>query len=119
MRITFDVKGTIEGPHKTKILKLFQALKARGHDLHVWSNCFSYAQDAVKNNNLQVPFLEKIDMWQGVDKSLWFDFAIDDDSQQTWLAAKRFIWVHEIPDDIESFVVEMENLKVGHGEGGV
>jgi hypothetical protein len=118
MRIAFDVKGTIEGYHKVKILKLFHALKARGHELTVWSNSYGYAQDAVSDNNLGCPFQSKTDKWQSEDQSNWFDFAIDDDSQQTWLAAKRFIWVHEVPDDIETFIIEIENLRVGHrGEG--
>lgn len=104
MRIAFDVKGTIEGPQKSKVLRLFKALQAQGHDLIVWSNSYGYAVDAVKDNNLTCPAQSKTTKWDvDDDQSKFVDLAIDDDSSQTWLAAKRFIWVHELPDDIETF----------------
>ena len=103
MRIAFDVKGTIEGHSKDKVLRLFKALEAMGHDLLVWSNSYQYAVDAVKNNGLKCPYQSKTTKWDVSDESQYVDLAIDDDSSQTWLASKRFIWVHELPDDIETF----------------
>lgn len=104
MKIAFDVKGTIEGPSKEKVLKLFRALRAQGHELIVWSNSYGYAMDAVRDNNLDCAFQSKTDKWQvDQDETHYVDVAIDDDSSQTWLAAKRFIWVHELPDDIDEF----------------
>lgn len=118
MRIAFDVKGTIEGPHKAKILRLFHALQARGHELIVWSNLFSYAVDAVKDNNLKAEYMSKRTIGDCETEADAFDYCIEDDISQWWLASRRFIWVHEVPDDIETFVNDIENLRVGHrGEG--
>lgn len=117
MRIAFDVKGTIEGPSKAKVLQLFRALRAQGHELIVWSNSYGYAMDAVRDNTLDCPFQSKTTKWDvDNDESQFVDLAIDDDSSQTWLAAKRFIWVHELPDDIDTFAKQLTAQSGTRGE---
>jgi hypothetical protein len=46
-----------------------------------------------------------MDKW-GVehDQSLYMDIAIEDDSSQTWLAAKRFIWVSDLPESLTDII---------------
>lgn len=99
MRIAFDVKGTIEGPKKKFIIMMLTELQRRGHEVVVWSNSYTYAKDAVIDNHLECVAMDKLTLWDAKDfnKSL-YDLAIDDDSSQTWLAAKRFIWVYDIPE---------------------
>jgi len=97
MRIAFDVKGTLEGPKKNILLSAFVKLQEMGHECVVWSNSYGYAVDAVRDNNLDAePMSKTMKMDLDHDETKFFDVAIDDDSSQTWLAAKRFIWVHEI-----------------------
>lgn len=100
MRIAFDVKGTIEGPKKRQIIYILTELRKRGHEVVVWSNAYMFAKDAVNDNHLECEATDKLTLWDAKerDKSL-YDLAIDDDSSQTWLAAKRFIWVHDVPTD--------------------
>jgi hypothetical protein len=98
MRIAFDVKGTIEGPKQKFVLGLMEYLKEAGHEIIVWSNSLSYAMDAVRDHELSCPAVSKralYDIDNDVDQCV--DLAIDDDSSQSWLAAKRFIWVHDLP----------------------
>lgn len=102
MRIAFDVKGTIEGPKKKYVLMLLKNLQSKGHHITVWSNLYSYAVDAVKDNHLDCEFDSKRTTGDCADDaSRLMDLAIDDDSSQTWLASKRFIWVHDIPETDE------------------
>jgi threonine dehydrogenase-like Zn-dependent dehydrogenase len=97
MRIAFDVKGTLEGPKKNILLVVFAELQKRGHECVVWSNSYGYAVDAVRDNDLNAEAMSKTTKWDvDDDQAKFVDVAIDDDSSQTWLAAKRFIWVHEI-----------------------
>lgn len=107
MKIAFDCKGTLIGFNEEKVLKLFHILESQGHELFVWSNSIGYAFEAVKTHALNVGAshtmykytkgeaeLEEIDV---------MDIAIEDDTSQTYLAANRFIFVHEIPDNVEEF----------------
>lgn len=48
------------------------------------------------------------------DASEWgvdlFDLAIEDDTSQTYLAAKKFLWVHDIPENAEDALKACESL---------
>lgn len=107
MRIAIDVKGTLEGPRKQDLIRLINAMQAKGHTVLIWSNLYSYAVDAVRDNKLDCVAQSKTTKWDVSDESQFVDLAIDDDSSQTWLAAKRFIWVHQLPDDIETLIKEL------------
>ncbi|HBI00989.1 MAG TPA: hypothetical protein DDY18_05130 [Flavobacterium sp.] len=101
-RIACDVKGTLEGPKKKQVIKILDLFSKAGYAVTVWSNLYSYAVDAVKDNNLKAEAMSKrMKMDLGYDETQYFDFAIEDDSRQEYLAAKKFIWVHDIPDDME------------------
>lgn len=104
MKIACDVKGTLEGSKKKQVLKILDLFSKAGYSITVWSNLYSYAIDAVKDNNLRAEAdskRSKGDYNFEYDESKYFDFAIEDDRRQEYLAAKKFIWVDDIPDDIE------------------
>jgi len=111
MKIASDVKGTIEGSKKKQVLKILDLFSRAGYQITVWSNLYSYAIDAVKDNNLKAEVMSKrMKMDFDYDETQYFDFAIEDDYRQDYLAAKKFIWVNDIPDDmeqIESFVKKL------------
>lgn len=110
MKIAFDVKGTIEGPRKIAILDMIRRFHVAGHDIIVWSNLYRYAVDAVKDNNLNAEATSKqMQSDLDYDESLYVDFAIEDDHSQTWLPAKRFVWVDDLPKD-EEIPAFVENL---------
>lgn len=98
MRIAFDVKGTIEGHKKALVLHIFEQLQKQGHTCIVWSNSFSYAVDAIKNNDLKntepMQKLSKRDLEELGGQP--FDLAIEDDRSQTWLGANKFAFVDEL-----------------------
>lgn len=105
MKIAVDVKGTLEGYKKPQILRMIELFQKAGHTVVVWSNLYSYAVDAVRDNNLQniesTSKSGKGDYGFEGDESKFYDLAIEDDHSQTWLAAKRFIFVDEIPNTVE------------------
>lgn len=100
MKIAFDVKGTLDGWNEVLVLKLLRAMKAAGHEVVVWSNSAGFARDAVEKYNLNVPYQwkqEKRDLDCAVNpEEHYFDLAVEDDTRQTYLAAKEFLWVHDI-----------------------
>lgn len=104
MLVAFDVKGTIEGPKKDLVLKLFRGLQEKGHKCVVWSNLYSYAIDAIVDNGLNntEPFKKytKGDVAEGIyNDTDTVDLAIEDDRCQTYLAAHRFLFVDEITEE--------------------
>jgi len=111
MKIAFDVKGTIEGPRKIQVLAMLRHLKELGHEVIVWSNLYSYATDAVRNYDLNVEATSKKMMLDYDSESEAMDLAIEDDRSQTWLGAKKFLFVDEIPDNsTEAIKIMMERL---------
>ena len=100
MKIAFDVKGTIEGYKKQSVLQAFNLLKSMGHEMFVWSNSYSYAVDAIKDNNLDAEAMDKKSCGDyGYEQQHYMDIAFEDDeSQADWLAAKHFVLVEDIPD---------------------
>ena len=96
MKIAFDVKGTLDGPKGHIILSVLLHLQKMGHECIVWSNSYGYARDFVEKHELKdVRAESKGDKWN-TDEKNFYDFAIEDDKSQTYLAAKQFIFVNEI-----------------------
>lgn len=95
MKIAFDVKGTLLGPKQKYVLMLLEELQGRGHEITIWSNAFPYTLDAVKVHDLKNVTTQS--KYAKSELTNLFDYAIEDDTNQTWLAAKKFIWVHDIP----------------------
>lgn len=114
MKIAFDVKGTLDGPKTKFVLAMLIALQEMGHECIVWSNSYGYAVDCVRNLGLvNVRAESKTDKWSR-DEANFYDVAIEDDKQQTWLAAKHFIWVDDIPGamgGVMKLVAEIDKLK--------
>lgn len=111
MRIAFDVKGTIEGPKKKFVLGLLKYLQDQGHEVIVWSNSYGYAVDAIKDNALNCVPQSKTTTWDcDGDPERFVDLCIDDDSSQTWLASKRFIWVHDLPEAMGGILAIAESI---------
>lgn len=106
MRIAFDVMGTLAGRNEVKVKALFKALHDLGHEVVVWSNSSSYAYDMaakLRAEGFKTEAMTKYtDTLEAEDLEL-FDVAIEDDTSQTWLAAKRLVFVHEI-DDVDAIV---------------
>lgn len=116
MRIAVDVKGTIEGPKQVSILAMIRRAQELGHEVVVWSNSFGYAVDAVKKHSLNCePQDKKMKSDLDNDESAFFDLVIDDDMSQDWLAAKRFLWVRDIPNDDIAAVEMLEKLLLDRG----
>ena len=100
MKIAFDVKGTLDGPKGHIILAALELLVEAGHTCVVWSNLYSYAADFVNDHKLDKLGVEawskkSMSDLDGYDLQP-FDYAIEDDACQTYLAAKQFIFVHQI-----------------------
>lgn len=111
MKIASDVKGTIEGSKKKQVLKMLDLFSRAGHQITVWSNLYSYAVDAVKDNNLKADAMSKRSKSDvDYEEEKYFDIAIEDDGRQTYLAAKRFVWVNDIPDDIDQIEAFVKKL---------
>lgn len=112
MRIAFDVMGTLQGVNSDKVVRLFKALQDRGHDMHVWSSDFGCAMrtnNHLKLNATVLGKVSKIDAKEMGDELM--DIAIDDDSTQTWLAAKYIVLVRDIPSDVEAFADKLINIR--------
>src|SRR4051812_31226905 len=94
MKIAIDVKGTLEGPKQDIIRAVAKQLHDEGHEITIWSSMFSFASDC--KNNLKVPYNCDLKRFHSeVEPEDWYDLAIDDDTQQTFLPAKRIIYVNE------------------------
>lgn len=118
MRIAFDVKGTIDGPKGKFVLGLMAFLQELGHECVVWSNSYSFAADAVRDHNLKVEYMsKKMKGDMDHDETQFYDFAVEDDTSQTWLAAKSFIWVHELPGAMGGIKKLAEDIHSGHYKG--
>jgi hypothetical protein len=98
MKVAFDVKGTLKGLDETKVWKLFHILEARGCEIVIWSNMITFAHDVVREKQLNNDFIGKKDKYD-LEEDEWFDVAVEDDRSQDYLAAKRFVFVGDIPED--------------------
>ena len=108
MKVAFDVKGTIDGHKQDLVLKLFKGLQNKGHECVVWSNLYSYAVDAIRDHKLtNTEAMSKMSRFDLRDREMEpMDIAIEDDRSQTWLGAKRFIFVDELNEDLVKTLLE-------------
>jgi hypothetical protein len=97
MKIAFDVQGTLEGPKGEQVLYIFNLLKQQGHELFVWTNGMIFPNE-LKNDAIFITKIAKIDC---DNEEMFMDLAIEDDRYQTYLAAKAFMFVDEIPEKFE------------------
>lgn len=115
MKIACDVKGTLEGYKKQQVLRLLELFSKAGYDIYIWSNLYSYAVDARRNNNLDAEVRDKMTKGDlNFDESKYFNYAIEDDRSQNYLPAKNFIWVDEIPEDMAAVDLFFKEL-IGEG----
>lgn len=115
MKIAFDVKGTLYGKNETNVRRLYDAFKSRGHTMFVWSNSIGYASDAVRDLKLDVEYMSKfLPSERDYDTNQYMDIAIEDDRSQTWLAAKKFVFVDDLDDgtNVDKLVEELTSVKV-------
>lgn len=98
MLIAVDVLGTLKGPRSFDIRKMIRVFQEAGHEVIVWSSEYSLARMAVEEFGLNCTYHQK---WSQADvraeRERQVDIAIDDDTYQTYLGAKKFVYVHEIP----------------------
>ena len=108
MRIAFDVVGTIDGPHQEKILRLFKLFEENGHEMFVWSTEYSYTVEAIEKHKLNAQPMCKYTGSEMEESGMpLMDIAIDDDQSQYRLGTRRFIYVHNIPDNIDRWFINM------------
>jgi hypothetical protein len=103
MRVAFDVKGTLDGPNSQKVWKLLQTLESKGCDITIWSSWLPFASELVSNRRLNFKYQSK-ELRGDVPLNEWFDVAVEDDTQQDFLAAKRFVFVKDIPEENSAIV---------------
>ena len=102
-KIAFDCKGTLLGNALCR--KLLEDLYKRGHDITIWSSLGSYTIDAREMfpEDWDLQTLLKLTYWDWQDQynsspDFEFDYAIDDDMSQTYLAARKLINVRSLCD---------------------
>jgi len=112
--IACDVKGTLEGPKKKQVLRILDIFEKIGYSVVVWSSVYSYARDAVKSNKMTTAKAqEKADIWN-TPKESFYSFAVEDDvGQGKWLAANKFIYVKDIPEEMTSVDLFVKELLEG------
>lgn len=110
MRIAVDVLGTIEGPKRRQVLQIIHALQDLGHEVVIWSSEFSLAVNAVQKYDLECEYRSKHAKFESEPNEM-FDYAIEDDRRQTYLAARKFIWVDELPDSLIACEALARSLK--------
>lgn len=93
MKIACDVKGTLEGPKKKQVLRILELFEKQGYEITVWSNLYSYSVQAVRDNNLKADSISKKMKLDFDSEDEYFNFAIEDDRQQDYLATNKFIWM--------------------------
>src|SRR5580698_6605031 len=115
MKIAFDCLGTLKGPKEKYVLMLLLELQKRGHSITVWSNGPGYPQEAVERHGLKnVETSSKYGKGDYQAENGTFDYAIEDDRSQTWLAAKRFIWVDKIPGAMGGVMEVIKEMEFAH-----
>lgn len=109
MKVAFDVKGTLVGYHQDKVRKLLKWFQGQGAEITVWSNLYQYAYEAAEElriDNVETKYSSYDAKEQG--RTL-FDFCIEDDHGQWYLATKQIIFVDMIPDDERFFPALLAN----------
>ena len=109
MRIAFDVKNTLEGHENSgRIMNLLLLLHKQGHEIIIWSSVLSYAYRTTKRikdaYGITLDCYSKYGTYEAEEQNLpVMDFAVEDDTSQDYLAAQKFVWVHNIPENVEEF----------------
>jgi hypothetical protein len=105
MKVAFDCQGTLiltNEANKLIVHKLFKWFESKGCEMVVWSNGGA-PEILVKTLKLNATAQSKSKTWEleGCEnpEQYYMDIAVDDDVNQTYLAAKNFIWVRDIPDE--------------------
>lgn len=116
MNIAFDVKGTLDGYKKVEIRYTLKKLYDAGHKIYIWSSLFSYANEMAKSLQMRGIECEALEKYAKNEADAWdrpmMDLAFEDDRTQSWLAAKRIVFVDEVPNGAREFVKELiESLK--------
>lgn len=115
MRIACDVLGTIQGPKGKQIIEALRKLIEQGHEVVVWSSDYGLAVNATQRYDLGVEAMGKLSKYEMKEREQeLFDVAIEDDRNQTYLGAKRFIFVDEITT-VESLISSVVT-PVSHNE---
>lgn len=104
MKVAFDVKGTLDGHRRVEVRSLLKYFLDQGAEITIWSNLYSYAADMAdelekyfEGVNFQVT--GKYSFYDAQEQNLpVFDFCVEDDTGQWYLAAKQIVFVHTIPD---------------------
>lgn len=103
MRIAFDVMGTLEkGPRRTALRYALAKLFRAGHEIFIWSNMLSYAvkvQQELELHGIEATAMSKYSKHEAENYGGLMDVAFEDDTSQTYLAAKKFYFVHQLPDN--------------------
>lgn len=113
MKIAVDVKGTLEGPKRKQIVHIIKEALNKGYEVTIWSNGLGRqgAEGLEREYGIKLPYEDK---FSKRDAETWerglFDLAIEDDTSQSYLAAKKFLWVHEIPESDEDALKAFESL---------
>lgn len=114
MKIAFDCMGTLEGRDQSKVRALYKALQNRGQDMRVWSSDFGMAVRLNRELSLDATVESKFSKVEAQERDEeLMDIAIDDDSTQTWLAAKYIVLVRDIPNDVEAFADKLIKHRTG------
>lgn len=110
LNVIFDVRGTLVGRKEETVHRLFKMFEQKGHTVSIWTNgMFS----DVPQEFQKYPIFRKHNMAFGrelIDNgndpaTSIFDIAVDDDTNQNYLAAHEFIWVHDIPTDADTLTL--------------
>ena len=119
MRIAFDVKNTLEDHDNAgRVMNLLLLLHKAGHEVFVWSSVLSYAYRTTirikEVYGITLNCYSKYGTYESEEQNLpVMDFAVDDDiTSQDYLAAKNFVWVHNIPENVEEFAQSLGLLKL-------
>ena len=116
LSVVFDIRGTLVGRNEEAVRWLFDWFKARGHRITIWSNggtstLLQKYKDIQFSNKFNYSHGKELISWGNDPETCVFDVAIDDDMDQTYLSAKSFIWVHEIPSDLFGFMMWSNGLE--------
>lgn len=95
MKIAFDCQGTLMD--ETKVRDFFQWCVSKGFDVYIWSSSFGYAKNTAEAlghpMEKTITKISKFDV--DMDESVYMDICVDD-CYPKFLAAKKFIRVHEL-----------------------
>jgi len=98
--IAFDVQGTLVGRNQSKVFSLLQWCRSQDMKIIVWSNGISPEQ-IIKNHypNWDLSQVEFSKKYSRLEAENWdmqiFDYAVEDDLSQNYLAAHEFIFVSD------------------------